>query len=246
MSLPLALGSNLYWNVFVQKEWLHLPGGFGTCKLSMLWCDLWWKPRNTEIKRPGDDRTGSPCALLTWKASSSFSEKLANWARSHRSITRSSSNSVESRATSETAGWLWRPAVCSPGHQHRVWACRWISSTSERAGAKAGHAGSHPCAYDQAPVKTLNTKAGVSFPYWQDFMCVFRCCCWRNRCHPHQSLGRGQVGSSTKELFPWLSLASFGVENHNHKYNGFSKFFESFHQIIETESGLEDSWTFYP
>lgn len=99
---------------------------------------------------------------------------------------------------------------------------------------KAGHAGGHPCVYDQAPVNTLNTKAGVSFPCWQ-YPCVF------------SDVVAGEIGAihtspqgedkweiipgNSESLpcvpFPWLSLASFGVENHNQKYNGFSEFFES-------------------
>lgn len=58
--------------------------------------------QETEATREGD--TSLPPSFLTRNDSSSFSVKLADWARSHRSITRGSSNSAGEQGSSVWVG----------------------------------------------------------------------------------------------------------------------------------------------
>ena len=66
---------------------------------------------------------GQPGALLTRKTSSSFSVKLADRARSHRSITRGSSNSGREQGSLRDMHGLLRPLGRPPAWQPEPCVC---------------------------------------------------------------------------------------------------------------------------
>lgn len=68
--------------------------------------------------------------------------------------------------------------------------------------------GSELSLHDQAPIKTLDTKAEVSFPAWQYFMCIATQSLGKVSAS-HDSIGKGQQEVSCFELSWTLSHISF-------------------------------------
>lgn len=123
-----------------------------------------------------------------------------------------------------------------------------ISLTSQGLGAKVIHTRSQPSQHNQPTIKILDTEAWVTLPGQQNTLYVLsQITAGRLKRHPHNSTGRGQmVGPSVSQTLPFasfsiadLTLYPLVVTNHNHQYDSFSEFWNSFQQITEPE---EWSW----
>lgn len=111
------------------------------------------------------------------------------------------------------------------------------------------HTGSQPCLCDQTPIKTLHTKAQVSFPGWQYSMCIAIHCCLENLVLSMTPLGDDncRLAWGTLLVFAprvsslgWFDLCPITVINHNHEYSHFQWFLWVIIANYQSEGSLED------